>query len=40
MSSYTIDIQGFYDKTNQKVDANKSNWQLFADILKGATMYE
>jgi len=40
MSSYTADIQGFYDNTNQKVDANKPSWQLFADILKGATMYE
>lgn len=40
MSSYTADIQGLYDNTNQKVDANKPSWQLFADILKGATMYE
>ena len=40
MSSYSADIQGYYDNTNQKVDANEASWQLFADILKGATMYE
>ena len=40
MNSYTTDIQGFYNNTNQKVDANKPSWQLFADILKGSTMYE
>ena len=40
LSSYTEDIPGYYDNTNQKVNADKPNWQTFADIFKGATMYE
>ena len=40
MISYTEDIQGFYDNTSQKVDANKPDWKVFADILKGASIYE
>lgn len=40
LSSYADDIQGYYDNTNQNVDADKPNWQTFADIFKGATLYE
>lgn len=40
LSSYADDIQGYYDNTNQNVNADKPNWQTFADIFKGATLYE
>ncbi len=40
LSRYTEDIQGYYDNTNQNIDTNKPTWQLFADILKGASIYE
>ena len=40
MSRYTEDVVGYYDNTNQSVDAEAPSWQLFADILKGASIYE
>ena len=40
LSRYTEDIQGYYDYTEQKINADQPSWQLFADILKGATIYE
>ena len=38
--SYATDIQGVYDNTKQNVNADEPNWQTFADILMGATIYE
>lgn len=40
MSSYTEDIQGYYNNMNQNVNADKASWEVFADIFKGAKMYE
>ena len=40
LSSYSEDIQGYYNNTNQKVNADEPNWQTFADIFKGASIYE
>ena len=40
MSSYTEDIQGYYDNMKQNVNADEANWQTFADIFKGASIYE
>lgn len=40
LSSYAEDIQGYYDNIKQDVNADQPNWQTFADIFKGATMYE
>ena len=40
ISSYANDIQGYYDNTKQNVNSNNANWQVFADIFKGATLYE
>lgn len=40
LSSYTEDIQGYYDNMELKINADLPDWQTFADILKGATMYE
>lgn len=40
LSSYTEDIDGYYQNTNQIVNADVPSWRLFADILRGATMYQ
>ncbi|THU35983.1 hypothetical protein FAM09_21585 [Niastella caeni] len=40
MCSYAEDIQGYYDNNDPGIDADIAKWQTFADILKGATMYE
>ena len=40
LSSCAEDIQGYYDNMKQDVNADQPNWQTFADIFKGATMYE
>ncbi len=40
LSAYTEDIQGYYDNTKQNINADQPNWSTFADIFKGATMYE
>ena len=40
VSSYTEDIQGYYDNMNQNVNADEPDWQTFAAILKGASIYE
>jgi len=40
LSAYTEDVQGFYDNINLNVNADKPDWSIFADIFKGAKMYE
>lgn len=40
LSSYAEDIQGYYDNTNQNIDANKPDWKTFSEIFKGARIYE
>ena len=40
LSSYANDIQGYYNNTKQNVNVDEPNWQTFADIFKGATLYE
>jgi hypothetical protein len=40
LSAYTEDIQGFYDNTKQNINADKADWHIFADILKGTSIYE
>ncbi len=40
MTRYTEDIQGYFDNTNQNVNANLPSWQTFAEIFKGSTIYE
>ncbi len=37
---YTEDIQGYLDNTKQNVNADQPTWRIFADILKGSTIYE
>jgi hypothetical protein len=40
MASYMEDIQGYYDNTNQNINADIPLWKAFADILMGAKIYE
>ncbi|WP_433900170.1 DUF7660 family protein [Sphingobacterium puteale] len=40
LASYAEDIQGYYDNTGANVDAEKAAWSTFADIFKGAKVYE
>ncbi|MNK14534.1 hypothetical protein D3C87_326570 [compost metagenome] len=40
LAAYTEDIQGYYDNTDANVDAEKAAWSTFADIFKGAQVYE
>lgn len=40
IGAYAKDIQRYYDNTNQNINAETPDWQTFADILQGATVYE
>ncbi len=40
MVAYTADLQGYYNNTGQYIDADRADWKTFADILKGAGIYE
>ena len=40
LSAYAEDIQGYYDNTQKPIDADKANWQVFADIFQGSSIYE
>jgi hypothetical protein len=40
IQSYAEDIDGYYKNTNQKINADEPSWKVFADILKGARVYE
>ncbi len=40
LSSYTEEIQGYYDNMKLNVNADKPDWSTFADIFKGARIYE
>jgi hypothetical protein len=40
LSAYTEDVQGYYDNMKLNVNADKPEWSTFADIFKGAKMYE
>ena len=40
LSAYANDIQGYYDNTQAHKSADEAAWSTFADILKGARVYE
>lgn len=40
LSTYTEAIQGYYDNMEKNIDADIADWQTFADIFKGAIVYE
>jgi hypothetical protein len=40
LGAYTKDIQGYYDNFKLNINADQPDWQTFADIFKGAKIYE
>lgn len=40
MIAYSKDIQGYYDNCKEGIEADTPTWQVFADILRGAKIYE
>jgi hypothetical protein len=40
LTRYAADIQGYYDNTNQNINADTATWKIFADMLQGAKIYE
>ena len=40
LSAYTEDVQGYYDNMKLNVNTDKADWSTFANIFKGAKVYE
>jgi hypothetical protein len=40
LSAYAECVQGYYDNMKLNVNADKPDWSTFADIFKGAKIYE
>lgn len=40
LATYTEDIQGYYYNTNTNINADTPSWSTFAEIFKGAKVYE
>jgi hypothetical protein len=40
MASYTEDLDGYYQNNYPEIDPDNATWRTFADILKGAVIYE
>ena len=40
LSAYAEDIQGYYNNTKKNINADMPDWSTFADIFKGAKIYE
>lgn len=40
MSRYSEDIHHYYANTGQDINADEPSWQIFADIMQGAKVYE
>jgi hypothetical protein len=40
LGRYASDIEAYYYNNGINIDADKAQWQVFADIFKGATVYE
>ncbi len=40
LSAYTEDVQGYYNNMKLNINADKPYWSTFADIFKGAVVYE
>ena len=40
LASWLQDAKGFYNNFNLETDLNIPSWQLFADALQAATVYE
>lgn len=37
---YAEDIQGYYENFDTNINSDEPSWQVFADIFKGAKVYE
>jgi hypothetical protein len=35
-----LNIDGYYENTNQDIDLEKIDWKVLADVLKGIPIYE
>ncbi len=40
LRAYTEDIQGYYDNRDLNINADSPDWSTFADIFRGAKIYE
>ena len=40
MSRYTADLDGYYKNIEPEYDADIPTWKVFADIMRGAVVYE
>jgi hypothetical protein len=40
MQAYALDIQGYYNNMEPGENADNPGWKVFADILRGAAVYE
>ena len=40
MAAWLNDCEGYYRNSGQPVDARQPSWQLFADALSAASVYE
>jgi hypothetical protein len=40
LTRYATDIKGYYNNTNQNINVDIPSWQVFADMLQGARIYE
>ncbi len=40
LGRYSEDVDGYYKNFGINVDLENTNWRVFADILRGATVYE
>jgi len=40
MAAWLTDCHGYYTSSGQPVDVNAPSWQIFADALSAASVYE
>jgi hypothetical protein len=40
MAAWLNDCEGFYRNINKPIDVDQPSWQLFADLLSAAAVYE
>ena len=40
LSAYATDVPDYYKNMSIAVDADTASWRVFADMLRGATVYE
>lgn len=40
LGRYSEDIGAYYQNRNEKIDLEKVDWKVFADLLEGASIYE